>query len=155
MRAGKPVPSSSHLLTFSPEFDESEDIRVGGRLRQPEDLEHATLHPIILDPSHPAVNLLIKDYDSRLRHPGPERVFAEIRHTFWILRGREAIRRHQHTCDECHRWKSRPVIPKMADLPAARLHLFKPAFHSTGMDFFWAIPGQDGAASREEMGHNL
>ncbi|KAA8589768.1 hypothetical protein FQN60_013133, partial [Etheostoma spectabile] len=87
-------------------FDESQDIiRVGGRLRRSEDLEHSTLHPIILDPSHPAVKLLIKDYDSRLRHPGPERVFAEIRRTFWILRGQEAIRHHQHTC------KARTTFP--------------------------------------------
>ncbi|KAJ8333606.1 hypothetical protein SKAU_G00416140 [Synaphobranchus kaupii] len=32
--------------------------------------------------------------------------------------------------------KPRPVMPKMADLPPAHLHLFKPAFHSTGMDCF-------------------
>lgn len=137
LRAGKPVLSSSRLLTLSPEFDESDKvIRVGGRLRRSAELDYATLHPIVLDPSHPAVKLLIQDYDSRLRHPGPERVFAEIRRTLWILRGREAIRRHQHTCAECHRWKSRPVVPKMADLPTARLRLFKPVFHSTGMDCF-------------------
>lgn len=28
------------------------------------------------------------------------------------------------------------MVPKMADLPAARLRLFKPVFHSTGMDCF-------------------
>ncbi|KAJ8400620.1 hypothetical protein AAFF_G00393890 [Aldrovandia affinis] len=79
---------------------------------------------------------MIQDYDSCLCHPSPERVFAEIRCTYWILQGREAVRRYQHTCKECHRWKSRPVVPKMADLPAAHLRLFKLAFHSTGVDCF-------------------
>ncbi|KAF0044773.1 hypothetical protein F2P81_003931 [Scophthalmus maximus] len=52
------------------------------------------------------------------------------------LRGCEAIRHVQGACKESHRWKSKPAVPKMADLPAARLRLFKPAFHSTGIDSF-------------------
>ncbi|KAK0138067.1 hypothetical protein N1851_025730 [Merluccius polli] len=71
-----------------------------------------------------------------LHHPGPERVFAELRRSYWILRGREAIRRHQRTCAECQCWRAQPAIPKMADLPTARLQLHKPAFHSTGVDCF-------------------
>ncbi|KAJ8016407.1 hypothetical protein DPEC_G00006900 [Dallia pectoralis] len=59
-----------------------------------------------------------------------------MRRTFWILRGREAIRRFQHSCTDCRRWKSRPVVPKMADLPAARQRLCKPVFYSTGTDCF-------------------
>ncbi|XP_063062170.1 uncharacterized protein LOC134455033 [Engraulis encrasicolus] len=137
LKAGKPVPSSSRLLTLAPEFDpEAELIRVGGRLRRAEGLEYSTMHPIVLDPKHPATQLLILDYDSRLRHPGPERVFAEMRRTVWILRAREAIRKQQFLCTECRRWKAKPAVPKMADLPAARLRLHKPPFHSTGMDCF-------------------
>lgn len=50
-------------------------------------MEESTLHPIVL-----VTRLLIKHYDCKLHHPGPERVFAEIRHYYWIIRGREAIR---------------------------------------------------------------
>ncbi|KAI3375182.1 hypothetical protein L3Q82_021085, partial [Scortum barcoo] len=137
LRAGKPVSSSSRLRALSPEFDESgELICVGGRLRRAEDLESTALHPVILDPSHQATRLLIQDFDNQLHHPGPERVFAELWRSFWILRGREAVRRHQYSCADCRRWRARPAVPKMADLPAARLRLFKPAFYSTGMDCF-------------------
>lgn len=55
------------------------------------------MHPIILDHRHPVTKLLIEDHDSRLCHPDPERVFAEIRCKFWILRGREAVHWYQHT----------------------------------------------------------
>ena len=73
-------------------MDESgELIRVGGRLRRSEDLELTAIHPVILDPSHQATKLWIQDVDARLHHLGPERVFAELRHSFWFLRGREAI----------------------------------------------------------------
>ena len=137
LKAGKPVQRSSRLLNLSPELDDGgELIRVGGRLRRSEDLAYTSLHPVVLDPAHPVTRLLIQDFDSRLRHPGPERVFAEIRRTYWILRGREAVRRFQKGCTECRCWKAKPTVPRMADLPLARLRLFKPVFHSTGIDCF-------------------
>ncbi len=89
-----------------------------------------------MDPNHPNTRLLIKDYDSRIRHPGSERVFAELRRRVWILKGREAVKKHQRTCLECCKWRSKPASQIMVDLPSPRLRLFKPAFHSTGMDCF-------------------
>ncbi|CAI5657811.1 unnamed protein product [Oreochromis niloticus] len=137
LKQGNSISRSSRLLALSPEFDrEDEVIRVGGRLRHSEDLAFSNSHPLVLDPTHPVTRLLIQDVDSRLRHPGPERVFAEIRRTHWILRGREAVRSFQRTCLECRRWKARPTVPKMADLPVVRLRLYKPAFYSTAVDCF-------------------
>ncbi|KAK7939924.1 hypothetical protein WMY93_003250 [Mugilogobius chulae] len=127
----------SRLLTLAPEYDsETQLIRVGGRLRRCDSLSSETLHPIVLDSHHPITKLIIADYDSKLAHPGPERVFAELRRRYWILRGREAVRKHQHHCSECQKWRGQPIIPKMADLPPSSLRLHQPAFYSTGMDCF-------------------
>ncbi|KAL6469323.1 hypothetical protein MHYP_G00228470 [Metynnis hypsauchen] len=137
LKAGKPLLCNSRLLTLAPSLDEGSDlIRVGGRLRRAKELDTAIVHPVVLDSTHPAVRLLIQKYDQRLHHPGAERVYAEMRRRFWILRSREAIRRHQRTCVECQRWRAKPAVPKMADLPEARLRLFKPVFYSTGTDCF-------------------
>ncbi|XP_073782539.1 uncharacterized protein [Danio rerio] len=153
LKAGKAVPRSSRLASLSPELDPSEGfIRVGGRLRRAEGLDTAFKHPILLDPSHHMTKLLIRDYDERLCHPGPERVFAEIRRTFWILRGREAIRREQHQCQGCQRWKAKPSVPKMADLPLARLRLYQPAFYSTGVDCFGPFQVRIGRRSEKRWG---
>ena len=153
LKAGKPVQRSSRLLNLSPELDDTgELIRVGGRLRRSEDLIYTSLHPVALDPSHPVTCLLIQDFDSRLRHPGPERVFAEIRRTYWILRGREAVRRFQRNCAECRRWKAKPTVPRMADLPVARLRLFKPVFHSTGVDCFGPFVVKVGRRTEKRWG---
>lgn len=115
--------SNSKLLTLSPELDKEMDvIWVRGRLRRAEALDIATKHPIVLDPSHALTKLIIKDYNHQLNHPGPERVLAEIRRKFWILSGREAIRSHQFRCTECWKWRAKPEIPQMSDLPVARLH---------------------------------
>ncbi|XP_067303718.1 uncharacterized protein [Pseudorasbora parva] len=153
LKSGKAVLRSSRLLTLSPELDPDEGIiRVGGRLRRADCLDPAFTHPIVLDSLHPATTLLIQDYDARLCHPGPERVFAEIRRVFWILRGREAVRRVQHQCEECRRWKSKPVVPKMADLPVARLRLGKPPFYSTGIDCFGPFLVKIGRRSEKRWG---
>ncbi|CAI5670381.1 unnamed protein product [Oreochromis niloticus] len=133
----KPVAASSRLLALAPEYDpEAQLIRVGGRLRRCETLSQDILHPVVLDPHHPITKLIIQDCDHQLAHPGSERVFAELRRRFWILRGREAVRKHQYNCPECRRWRSQPVIPKMADLPSSSLRLHRPAFYSTGVDCF-------------------
>lgn len=137
LKSGKPLPSNSRLLCLAPELDNSTDlIRVGGRLRQISPLEEDNIHPIVLNPHHPLTKLIIKDYDDRLHHPGPERVFSELRRKYWVLRGRTAVRHHQRQCTECQKWRAKPHPPRMADLPPARLRIHQPAFYSTGIDCF-------------------
>lgn len=137
LKQGKPVHSGSRLSTLSPEYDQVLGlIRVGGRLRKAESLIEDSLHPVVISPDHLITQLLVKDYDNRLHHAGPERVFAEIRRNYWILRGRQVIKKHQKRCAECCLWRSTPVAPMMADLPAARLRINKPPFWSTGVDCF-------------------
>lgn len=137
LKAGKTVHSTSHLLSLAPEWDsENGLIRVGGRLRRTDLLDTQTIHPVVLHPHHPSTRLIIEDFDTRLHHPGSERVSAEVRRKYSIIRGRQAIRQYQHKCQDCHKWKGKPHVPRMADLPPARLRLFKPAFYSTGVDCF-------------------
>lgn len=110
LQSSKPVPNDSRLCSLAPEFDPDTNlIRVGGHLRCSEDLELCTIHPVVLDPKHPITQLLIAEYDQKLLHPGPERVFAGIRHHYWILKGRQAIRKHQFSCFECRKLKGNPT----------------------------------------------
>ncbi len=137
LESGKTVKPSSRLVALAPEMDPSNGlIRVGGRLRRVADLADSVVHPVVLDSKHPVTHLIIHHYDNQLHHPGSEWLFAEIRMHYWILRGREAVRRFQLTCLECRRWRGQPSVPQMSDLPSARLQLYKPAFHSRGIDCF-------------------
>ncbi len=84
---------SSRLVALAPEMDPSNSlIRVGGRLRRVADLADSVVHPVVLNSKHPVTHLIIHHYDNQLHHPGSERLFAEIRRHYWILRGREAVR---------------------------------------------------------------
>ena len=125
----RPLPTSSRLSSLSPECDKDTGLlRVGGRLRRAEQLDADTIHPVLLDPKHPLTNLTIQDVDETLLHPGPKRVLGELQRWFWILRGREAVKRYQSRCMQCQAWRANPSISKMADLPPARLRLYKPPF---------------------------
>lgn len=153
LTAGKPLSSTSRLLTLSPEYDKSSSlIRVGGRLRRRDTLSQATLHPILRSSSHPVSKLLIQHYDSQLHHPGAERVFAELRWKYWILRGREAVKKHQHNCVDCRKWRGTPQVPRMADLPSSSLRLFRPAFYSTGVDCFGPMLVKVGRRTEKRWG---
>lgn len=137
LKTQKPVSNHSQLLSLAPEWDTATClIRVGGRLRRLQNVSAGEINPIVLDPRHPAVKLLIKDMDERLLHPGTERVYAELRRQYWILRGRQAIRHHQLNCSTCQRWRAQPKVPLMSDLPPQRLRLLCPPFYSTGVDCF-------------------
>ncbi|XP_026056216.1 uncharacterized protein LOC113041867 [Carassius auratus] len=137
LKAKKPVPAHSRLVSLAPEWDPLKNmIRVGGRLRRLANSDPEQIHPIVLDSRHTITKLLIKEFDERLLHPGAERVYAEIRRQYWILRGRQAIKYHQLHCLSCQRWRAQPKVPQMADLPPERLRLLCPPFHSTGVDCF-------------------
>ncbi len=137
LKAHKCVPVHSRLVNLAPEWDSLTNlIRVGGRLRRLADSEPDQIHPIVLDPKHTITKLLIREFDERLLHSGAERVYAEMRRQYWILRGRQAIKHHQLNCLSCQRWRAQPKVPQMADLPPERLRLLCPPFYSTGVDCF-------------------
>ncbi|KAK7930869.1 hypothetical protein WMY93_007264 [Mugilogobius chulae] len=137
LQSSKPISVQSRLINLTPEFDQDLNvIRVGGRLRHCDALSYQNIHPIVLDPANPITHLLIKSIDQKLHHPGSERVLASLRRSYWILRGRQAVKKVQQSCLECKKWKAKPLTPRMADLPPYRLRLFKPPFWSTGMDCF-------------------
>ncbi len=153
LKAGHPVPQNSRLGSLAPEYDDATGlIRVGGRLRRASDLDLEAIHPILLDPSHHITKLLIKETDQRLLHPGSERVLAELRRQYWILRGREAVRKHQHTCRDCQLWRAKPQTPRLADLPPCRLNLYKPPFYSTGVDYFGPFAVKIGRRQEKRWG---
>lgn len=106
----------------------------------------------MLDPKHRITQLIIKDTDEALCHPGAERVFAETRRRYWTLRGTEAVKRHQQGCLDCRKWRGKPEAPKMADLPPSRLQLHQSPFYSTGVDCFGPYTIQVGRRHEKRWG---
>lgn len=153
MLNGRPLPPHSRLRALAPELDELTGlIKVGGRLRNVGGSLEISVHPVVLDPEHKITQLLIRDFDERLLHPGPERVFSELQRHYWVLRGRQAVKRHQSSCPACHQWRAKPKVPLMADLPSARLRLLSPPFFSTGVDCFGPLMVKVGRRNEKRWG---
>lgn len=134
LKSHKPLPPHSRLLRLSL-YSSSGLIHVGGRLQQSDPLESESIHPIVLKPTHHVTKFIIQDYDIKLHHPGSERLSAEIRRKFWILRGREAARQHQRNCVSCQKLRVKPIIPKMANLLAGYSAGYS-SIYSIGIDCF-------------------
>ena len=93
-------------------------------------------HPAILPGNHHVTQLIIRHYHCRLGHAGQERVLAEVRQRFWVLRGRATISYILKSCMKCRKQKAKPQAQQMADLPESRVHPDEPPFTRVGVDYF-------------------
>lgn len=108
-------------------------MRVGGRLKNAL-LSYDVTHPIILPKENNITQLIIKDAHLTTKHGGPQLTLAQTRQRFWIMDGRNQVKRFVHRCVIC--FKNAPKISKqlMGELPYARVTPTHPFMHS-GIDF--------------------
>ncbi|XP_055623418.1 uncharacterized protein LOC129766841 [Toxorhynchites rutilus septentrionalis] len=133
LTSGKCIPKSSALKWLSPHVTTDGIIRVGGRLsntRLPVDHKH----PIVLLAKHPLSILLVDYYHRSLLHAGPQLMLATIRQKFWIIGGRNLVRRIYHQCHACFRNKPVLIQQTIADLPSSRVTSTRP-FSVCGVDY--------------------
>lgn len=130
LRGGKPVPPSSKLSMLAPELDPAMGLI---RLHHIDSSSPTDIHPV--DPNHAVTGLLIKDMDAQLHRSGSNRVFAEMRHHYWVLWVRQAIKKYQRACVGCMKWRGKPVVQRMADPPVcgySSLHPSQPVWTASG-----------------------
>lgn len=109
-------------------------LRVGGRLSNSL-LGYEHKYPLILPKKHPVVNLIIDFHHTSNLHTGPSLLLAILRKKYWILSGRDIVRRRVKACNHCFRLNPKPTFPLMADLPPFRVQETKSAFTHTGIDY--------------------
>ncbi|XP_036151070.1 uncharacterized protein LOC118648763 [Monomorium pharaonis] len=124
----------SKLASLSPILDQSGLLRVGGRLRNAA-IPISQKHPILLPSHHHVTDLIIKNVHEKNYHAGIQTTLYAVRYRFWLLDGKNQIRKIVRQCVRCIRFRASPVEYKMADLPKSRLNE-SIAFNHTGLDFF-------------------
>ena len=134
-QAGRQIQPSSRLRKLTPFLDADGVLRVEGRLEMAVMLSANQQHPIVLPPEGHLPRLVIIDAHCSMLHASADRTHFELRSTFWILRGIQTVGRVLRGCQECKRRKSKPMQPRMAPLPPARVTAYTPVFHSTGIDY--------------------
>ena len=71
----------------------------------------------------------------RVMHSGVKETLAELRSAYWLVRGRQFVRKVIHRCLTCRKFKGRPFqsVPS-PPLPEYRVRQSRP-FCYTGVDF--------------------
>ena len=108
---------------------------VGGRLENAPIMQ-TVKHPIILPAHHHVSQLIVWHFHKITAHGGVERVLAETRQHYWIVKGRATAKRTLSTCIPCKRAKAPLSHQQMANLPSDRLIPGEPPFTRVGLDYF-------------------
>ena len=109
-------------------------LRCKGRLENAE-LPSDTKNPILLDAGHHVTTLIVMESHRRVMHCGVKATLTQIRARFWIVRGRQFVRKILHRCTTCRRLEGQPYrAPPAPPLPEIRVKEATP-FLYTGVDF--------------------
>ena len=137
LAAQKSIKSDAKLTKTVKQLDVREEesgvLRCGGRLQNALISEGAK-YPILLPTEHHVTNLIIMDCHQRMMHGGSKATLADVREKFWIVRGRQVVKKLIGRCVICRRHKGKPLRGPLAPpLPPFRIQQ-APAFQNIGLD---------------------
>lgn len=115
-------------------LDKWEVWRCGGRMAK-SCLSLSAQNPILLDKDHHLTELIVMRAHHRVLHNGVKDTLAELRSEYWLVKGRQYVRRLIHKCVVCKRQEGKPCEANPPPpLPEFRVQQCRP-FQTTGVDF--------------------
>ena len=144
------LPDKEQFPLWSQQFGLLKDSdgvwRCGGRLENSE-MPPYSKHPVFLDKNHHLTGLIVRECHARVKHGGVKATLTELRSRYWIVKGRNLVRKILHRCVTCCRFHSKPYQPPPAPpLPSFRVRESRP-FPFTGVDFAGPLYVWDKATS--------
>ncbi|XP_070527735.1 uncharacterized protein [Cardiocondyla obscurior] len=121
------------LVYLNPFLDDKGLLRIGGRL-QASKLTFSQKHPILLPSQHQLTDKIIREIHENHFHTGIQTTLYILRRKFWLLDGRNQVRRIIRSCIRCRRFTPDTITYKMGNLPSSRIQRATP-FDNTGIDF--------------------
>ena len=82
----------NRVLQFGLFIDEKGLLRCEGRINKA-NIPRESKNPILLPSKHPIVDLIVRDVHHQVKHNGIRDTLTTVRERFWILRGREVVKR--------------------------------------------------------------
>ena len=108
-------------------------------------------YPVLLPADHYLTARIIDDCHKPVLQNGPRETLAELRSWFWIVKGRQVVRKVISRCVICKRIEGQHyAIPPTAPLLQFRVEE-SPAFTSTGIDFAGPLFVRRGAKEKGDM----
>ncbi|XP_043482132.1 uncharacterized protein LOC122511132 [Leptopilina heterotoma] len=128
------VSSSSCLVSLSPFLDNNGLLRLGGRLKHA-DLDFNERCPIIMPFDSPLTSLIVLNGHHFMLHGGTQLTLSYLRRTYWILKGRMAVKKVLSRCVICARFRAKTCSQLMSPLPAQRVTQPSRPFAVSGVDY--------------------
>lgn len=127
------ISSNSAVAKLCPFLDDSQVLRVGGRLEN-SDLNYCFKHQILLKKKNPLSSLLFLDAHMKTLHGGLIQMQSYVSREFWIISGRNIAKRVLRKCITCFKYNAKAAQQMMGSLPSVRV---KPAraFKHSGVDY--------------------
>ncbi|XP_011859366.1 PREDICTED: uncharacterized protein LOC105556862, partial [Vollenhovia emeryi] len=113
------VDVKGNIANLNPFMDNHGLIRVGGRLRNSK-LTLTQKHPILIPNRHSLIESLIRETHERHHHSGVQTTLYILRQKYWVINGREQVRKIIRRCMRCFRFNPGTVEYKMGNLPSTR-----------------------------------
>ena len=114
--------------------DEDGILRCRGRIESAT-LPFGTKHPILLPREHHVTKLIVLEAHENVKHNGLRETLAETRSHYWIVRGRQLVRKYISKCLVCKKLEGLAYSsPSTAPLPDFRVNTSH-AFANIGVDF--------------------
>lgn len=128
------ISPKSKLKSLYPFIDNDGILRVGGRL-QNSHFNFNKKHPAILPYKSALTNLIIDAAHKKVLHGGNQLTTMQIRHEYWIIGCKRAVKCHIYHCIKCHRFRADSAKQLMGNLPSDRTQMGNKPFTVTGTDF--------------------
>ena len=133
----------STLASLCPFIDSTGLLRAGGRLSNATNLSFDYKYPKILPKDEKNVEALIREEHKNQGHAGTNHIWSTLSQSYWIINGRQSVKRVIQGCVPCQKNFKQPGHQKMADLPADRVDGCAP-FEATAMDAFGPFSVKNG-----------
>ena len=143
------LPQTSPILHLSPFIDASCLLRAGGRMSNSTNLSYDLKYPKILPKDSHHVESLVREEHQIQGHAGTNHVYSALSQKYWVIHGREMVKRIIKQCVVCQRNFKTPGTQKMADLPAERVDPCSP-FEVAGTDVFGPFLVRNGGRSKQK-----
>ena len=147
----KNLKMAGHIRKLHPLLDEMGILRVGGRLENAL-IDYDAKHPIILPYRDHVTDLIISQHHQKTGHLGQEYVLSSLRHQYWVIKGRSAVRRVISGCFLCKKLGAVRGEQLMGDRLKERLMSEEPPFTHAGLDYCGPLYVRQGRSNVKRYG---
>ena len=136
-----------HLDIF---IDEDKIIRCQGRLKN-SCLKFETRHPVLLPREHHITSLIIWECHKNVLHNGTNQTLQELRTRFWIVKGRQLVKKTIYKCKLCKKLQGLSYgMPQQSQLPRFRVEDKHP-FTTVGIDFAGPLYAKNSSGTNQKV----